>query len=176
MPTRSHLRRSNRSTPNRSWSAFNTAAPVAVPAASKVLLGSFSLTNPGIDETVLRTVGAFAVQSDQLGATEDQLGAFGMYVVTDRAIAIGLSAIPGPVTNAATDGWFMWKPILQEFAFGTGVGFIADMATRYDFDSKAKRIVNNGFGIAIMVENIHATHAFEITTSFRLLSMVRGTG
>ena len=167
--------RSSGSRPNRTWSGISNAAYVNVPAASKVLLGSFTATNPGIDETILRTVGLMAVRSDQSAAAEEQLGAFGMYVVSDRAIAIGLSAIPGPVTNIDDDGWFMYQPVAQAFLFLTAAGFESDNARHYPFDSKAKRVVPSGMGIAVMVENSHATHAFDIAFTIRILSQVRGT-
>ena len=172
---RSYPRRS-RSTPNRTWAGINAAVFTNVPAATKVLLGSFTLNNNGIDETVLWTVGSIAIKSDQAAASEDQIGAFGLYVVSNRALAIGLSAIPGPVTNASEDGWFVWQGFAQSFEFASGVGVEAQMMTQYPFDSKAKRVVGTGMGIAIMVENAHATHGFDIGVPLRLLSMVRGTG
>jgi len=168
--------RRTRSTPNRTWAGINAATYTNVPAASKVLLGSFTLNNTGIDETVLRTVGSISIKSDQAAASEDQIGAFGLYVVSSRALAIGLTAIPGPVTNASEDGWFVWQGFAQTLEFVSAVGVEPGMATTYHFDSKAKRVVGTGMGIAIMVENIHASHAFDIAVPLRLLSMVRGTG
>ena len=55
---------------NNSWAAVIFSAFVTVPAASKVLLGTLVLSNPGIDETILRVVGNVVVESDQVGAAE----------------------------------------------------------------------------------------------------------
>ncbi len=146
-----------------------------VPAASKVLLGSFTGAF-GRDETVLRTVGSFSIKSDQAAASEDQLGAFGLCAVTDRAVVIGISAIPGPGADIATDVWATYVPILQSFQFASGVGIEPDMATIYPFDSKAKRKIPDGYALAVMVENNHATEAFDIAATVRVLSMISGTG
>jgi len=164
------------SRPNRAWAGFANTSLVAVAASTKILIGGFSLSNPNIDETVLRTVGTIAVMSDQQATTEDQLGAFGMIAVTDLAAAAGAASIPGPITDRADDGWFVYVSIVQRLAFGTSVGFHANGAVQYHFDSKAKRRFEEGTQIAIMVENASSSTAFSIMTIFRLLSMVSGTG
>ena len=162
------------SSPNRSWSSAIATARVAVAGNTKVLVGSFTLSNPNIDETVLRTVGLIAIASDQVAATEDQIGAFGLIQVTDLAIAAGAASIPGPTTNASDDGWFAYQAFAQTLQFGTLVGFQPQMATQYHFDSKAKRRSEEGQNLAVMVEN-NGTTGFVIMAVFRLLSMVSGT-
>ncbi len=99
--------------PNRSWAAIVDAAETTVPAASKVLLGTFTPSVDGIDEVVLRTRGVLAVRSDQTAGSELQIGAFGMIVVTDTAAAAGAASIPSPATDADDDGWFVWLPFAQ---------------------------------------------------------------
>ncbi len=171
--TRQFLSRGAR--PNRSWSGFTNTGPISVAASTKVLLGSFSLSNPSIDETILRNVGTLAVQSDNFGADEVQIGAFGMIVVTDIAIAAGAASIPGPITNFGDDGWFVYVPIVQGVEFLSAVGVNPDAWHQYDFDSKAKRIVSEGQNLALMVENASSSFAFEVMAVFRTLSQVRGT-
>ena len=163
------------SSPNRSWTAFVNTSASAVAASTKLLLGTFTQSNPGIDETVLRTVGSIAVYSDQTAAGESQIGAFGMIVVSDAAAAIGITAIPGPATDADDDGWFLYQPINQRMVVATAVGIDAQGAVNYGFDSKAKRRTESGETIAIVVENSSAAHGFNATVVLRLLSMVSGT-
>ncbi len=160
---------------NRSWASTASAAFTNIPAASKVLLSTFVLSNPGIDETVLRTVGSVSVKSDNPGSGEEQIGAFGMIVVTDIAAAAGIASIPGPVTNGSDDGWFTYVPFAFSLATFTSVGFEPGMSHRIEFDSKAKRMTGEGQVIALVVENIHASHAFDFITNLRMLAMVRGT-
>ena len=109
-----------------------------VALSTKVLLGTFALNNPGIGETIRRTRGLISVASDQSGAVEGQLGAIGFVVVSDLAAAAGAASIPGPVTDAADDGWFVWEPIVQ---FSSIVGAAAGRGASYPFDSKAMRKV-----------------------------------
>ena len=167
--------RVQRKRPNRSWSASVLNSFTAVPAASKVLLGSFTLSNTNIDETILRSVGVLGITSDQQAASEVQMGAFGIIPVSDAALAIGITAIPGPFTDGADDGWFLYVPIVQAMEFGTAVGLHPDWAQRYPFDSRAKRVVHEGQSLAIVVENSNGTHGFEAMFQMRLLSMVTGT-
>ena len=136
------------------------------------MLDSFFVpTNPGIDLTILRTVGVLSVVSDQAAAVEDQMGAFGMIIVTENARAIGVTAMPDPVTDAGDDGWFVY----QSFAQKTNAGG-ADPSKTYMLNSKAKRIIQGtGVNIALMVKNAHATHGLQYAILIRILAQVRGT-
>ena len=156
--------------PNRSWAAFSGVGTSTIAASAKVLLGTFSLSNPNIDETILRTVGVLSVESDQTAATETQIGAFGMISVTDLAAAAGAASIPGPVTDAGDDGWFLYVPFAQTITVATAVGIVR--STQYTFDSKAKRRFEEGQVIAIMAENASSSHGFKIAMVLRLLSMI----
>ena len=164
---------SSRRPPNRSWAGFASTTITGVSPSTKVLLGVLTLANPGIDETILRNVGTLTIESDQTSAAEQQLGAFGMIVVNDIALAAGAASIPGPVTDRSDDGWFVYVPIVQTLRVATAVGLM--MSVQYHFDSKAKRKVQEGFGIALMVENVNASHVFNIATVFRTLSQITGT-
>ena len=142
---------------------FLGSSVVSVPAASKVLLGSFILSNPPLGETVLRTHVRLFVKTDQASGVENQVGSYGIIVVTDRAVAAGAASIPGPFTDGGDDGWFVHQPIVgqNDTEFG-GIG--------YDIDSKAMRKVEDGGEIAIMVENSDLLHGFNIIHQVRLLA------
>ena len=174
MPRSRIISRGRRTPPNRSWSASFGATYIAVPAASKVLLGSFALTTPA-DVTILRTVGTISVKSDQVAVSEEQVGAFGMQLVTGIALAVGITAIPGPVTDAADDGWFIYQSFGQSWGSAGATFAGGPEALTYQFDSKAKRKVDDSLVMAVVVENAHATHAFEIWFAVRILAMIRGT-
>jgi len=115
---------------------------------------------------VRRTRGLFSVASDQAAAGESQLGALGFIVVSDLAVAAGAASIPGPVTDASDDGWFVWVPFGQESIRAAG----GPQSFQYEFDSKAMRRVEEGFAIAIMVENAHATEGLDFWCGTSLLS------
>jgi len=158
---------------NRAWAGVHSTSYSVVAAGTKVLLGSFAPTTSG-DVTVLRSVGILSIASDQKAASEFQQGAFGMIVVTDVALAIGASAVPGPVTNIADDGWFTYQSFHQVFEVVSATGVEPNFATTYVIDSRAKRIVEDGRSVAIMIENAHSTHGIQVAFTVRMLSEVFG--
>ena len=122
--------------------------------------------NPGISETVRRTRGFVSISSDQLGAQEEQVGAFGMMKVNDIAAAVGAASIPGPITDGNDDGWFVFQHFAQR-----GAAVVGQVASQtWDLDSKAMRTIEEGFSVALMVENAHATHTFIFQAALSLLS------
>ncbi len=134
--------------------------------SSKVVVATQVLNNPGIGETVRRTRGVAIISSDQAAGVEDQFGALGFIMVNDLALAAGAVSIPGPVTDGSDDGWFVWQPLLGVGNIGANgrVGYVVP------FDSKAMRRVEEGFGIAIMVENASAANVFDFALGFSVLS------
>ncbi len=149
------------------WARGLSVAPTNVNAATKILLSTIVNTNQGITETVRRTRGVLSIKSDQSAAVEEQTGAFGMVIVTDLAAAAGAASIPGPFTERNDDGWFVWVPFTQ-FTSGAIAGGYTSM--QYQFDSKAMRKLEQGFSIAIMVENASAGDAFSFMFGFSLLA------
>ncbi len=164
-----------RRTPNRAWTGLEDTAVITA-ASTKTLFGSLNLSNTNIDETVLRTVGILSVHSDQVIASEGQEGAFGMIVVNDRAIASGVAAIPGPISDIEDDGWFVHVPFIEAYEFQSAVGVNSDHARNYKFDFKSKRIVEDGFAIAIIGQTGANSNGVTMTVILRMLTMVRGTG
>ncbi len=165
-----------RKTPNRAWgSVVDTQNAIAGPG-TKVLLGSLSLSNPNIDETVLRTVGTIAVASDQTAGTEVQEGAVGLIVAGDRAILGGVASLPGPITDMNDDEWFVHIPFSFKQQFVSAIGIYPDFAHMLQFDFKSKRIVEDGNSLAVIVESSAASDGFTFSILLRILSMVRGTG
>ena len=176
MPRRFHSsQRGFRKPPNRGWAGTIPAAAFTVPAASKVLLGSFALDNDGIDETMLRVVGGVMVASDQTAADETQVGAIGMCIVTDAALAVGITALPDPVSEIEDDMWFMYLPFCRTLNVADATGTQPNFGEWFPFDQKAKRIVHTGSSIVLIGANVSATAGMNVLPILRLLTMVRGT-
>ena len=137
-------------------------------AGAKILLGGFTLSNEGIDETILRTVGVLAPIA--AAGADVVLMAFGMIVVLETALNEGIAAIPGPIEDIGSDGWFIHRSI-----FGRNDSQ-DDHNWSLEFDSKGKRIVHGGHAVAIVAEVSSASANINLDISIRMLSMVRGTG
>ena len=171
---RSQRQFSRRSRPNRTWTGLVQSSLTTVSASSKVLISSVVLSNQGIDETILRVVGGLRIMSDQTAATEDQIGAFGLVIITDAAFAIGITAISDPVTEISDDGWMTYVPFAQRFRFLDASGFSEPAGGWYPFDSRGKRILSSGQRIAVVIANAGSTGLL-VSVTFRLLAQVRGT-
>ncbi len=99
--------------------------------------------------TIVRTHVHLWLRSDQSAAVEVQTNAFGMAVVSDQAVAVGVSAVPTPNVEAASNLWFIHRWIS---------GDESDVATQtrggqfMQIDSKAMRKVEVGMDVAVVVE------------------------
>ena len=173
MPIRSLRRPFRKSPSNKSWTGVHLDSTL-IAGNTKVLVATFSLSNTTIDETVLRSIGRVEVRSDQVAASENQLGAMGWIVVNNLAVVAGVASIPGPITDIGDDGWFVFVPFAQRLNVGDSTGLQPNFGTGYDFNSKAKRKVEDGFKIAVVVEN-GTSSGFTISGVWRMLTMVSGT-
>ncbi len=153
------------------WVRGVPTAYTTVGTSSKVLIATIVLANPGITETIIRTRGLVSVQTDTAAAEQVVIGAFGMIVVNDLAIAAGVASIPGPVTDDEDDGWFVWVPFSHSQTVA-GATSTSAISKEFHFDSKAARRVEQGFGIALVVENASAVDAFEMSCIVSQLAKV----
>jgi len=132
--------------------------PTAVAADGKYLSAGVSPTRDGL--TLVRTRGAFMMYLNATTALNDGMQcALGIAKVTIDAFNIGITAIPGPITDEAWDGWLYHRYFsLYAPAAITGAGIVdRDMAlpltsaVRFEIDSKAMRkIANEEIFIVIM--------------------------
>jgi len=105
--------------------------------------------------TVVRSIITLTLGSDQQAASEDYDAAFGMCVVSDQARAIGVTAIPTPMTDLGSDLWFFHQILSGSFNFVTGIGIDAQgivPTAHQTFESKAMRKVEEGQDLAVVVE------------------------
>ncbi len=133
-------------------------------ASTAILDQSFSRTDPF---TVVRTRGLLVVKSDQIANGEEPFGSLGMAVVSDEAAAIGVTAMPTPFTDAASDLFFLhldWAMITE--VNNTNITNTPWIQT---FDSKAMRKVNENETIAVTIENGHTGFGVQFELLFRML-------
>ena len=127
---------------------FSTTIAAGSTAVAITLLNAAALAYRPF--TVVRTRGVLYWGSDQEAASEVQALGYGHAVVSEQAAAIGVTALPTPVTDEDSDLWFVYEKMfsrLQVTPAGTGPsGF-----TR-EFDSKAMRKVDDGETVVTMAE------------------------
>jgi hypothetical protein len=108
------------------------------------------------------------VSSDQIAASEQAMGAFGVAVVSDQASAIGVTAVPTPITDADSDLWFTFQYGIARLIFDAG-GAIHTAPTVYQFDSRAMRKVEQGQDIVSTFENASGTDGLLYLALWRML-------
>ena len=116
--------------------------------------------------TIVRTRGGMHVRSDQTGASEGYGIQMGMAVVSDQAVAIGVTAVPTPDSDINSDLWFVYEQFFSRFEFVSGVG-VLDIGHYFSYDSKAMRKVDIGQDLVQVVEAPNTSCAFQ--DSFRML-------
>jgi len=118
--------------------------------------------------TVVRVRGLIYVRSDQTANTETPFGALGMAIVSDQAVAVGVTALPSPITDEASDLWFMFQHVATGLQVSSAVG-IPGPANVYEFDSKGMRKVEDGQDLVIVFENASSSDGLSYVTKYRIL-------
>ena len=122
--------------------AASTAAIVSSLNAAALALRPF---------TIVRTRGYMSLVSDIQSAVENQSASYGGIVVSDQAVAIGVTAVPTPTTDSQSD-WFFYEALNDKLQFITGVGFQSRSLVRQLIDSKAMRKVEEGQDVITVAE------------------------
>ena len=92
------------------------------------------------------------VASDQVGATEEQQVGYGEIIVSDQAVAVGVTAVPTPLADSQSS-WHVFELLAARFQFSSAVGINPNMLTWKEFDSKAMRKVEEGQDLVSVAEN-----------------------
>ncbi len=90
------------------------------------------------------------MKSDQAAAVENQVAGFGFAVVSDQAVAVGVTAVPTPITEMGSDLWFLHQIIMGDESKLTDR---TTSATRMSVDSKAMRKVDIGQDLVGVAEH-----------------------
>jgi len=154
----------------RSTSWFNIP-PVSAAlsgAAGTILVSLTTLELAKRPFTIVRTHLAYRITSDQSAASEIYGIGLGMCVVSDQASAIGVTAVPTPVSDAQSDFWFLHQFAFGDFLFATGNGFVEDQMT-YRIDSKAMRKVSEDEDVLLVGENTGLGGGLNMQVAGRLM-------
>ena len=153
--------------------AFGTVATAItnLAAASKVLISTANATLLAARPfTIVRVRGILSVQSDSTAATRTTFGAFGIAIVSDTAAALGITAVPDPVTDEASGLWFVYQHWLAGRTFVTAAGIQgSEDWSQYEIDSKAMRKVDEGSDTAVVLANKAAVGGVNFVLQWRML-------
>ncbi len=94
-------------------------------------------------------------------------GACGLIHVNSDAFAVGLAALPGPLTDSFND-WYMWAPFTLGFD-NVLTEFDSKYIATVDFDSRGMRKVKPGDNAVFMLEaeSDIAGDSIDVAYSFR---------
>ena len=118
--------------------------------------------------TLVRSRGSVIIRASAAAAGDSLVrGAFGMIVVSEDAANIGVTALPGPLSDIEND-WYVWAPFTMAFD-NTLTEFDSAYFDRVVFDSRGMRKLKQGDGLVsiLEVESDLAGDSIDSTVSFR---------
>jgi len=170
--SRARVNFSNRPGPVRQtlWgSGVDETGFTAVAANGADLQGTLNASGLALRPfTIIRVRGMLSIVSDQVAASEEIFGAFGMAVVGDQASVTGITAMPTPITEEFSDQWFLHQHIASAVQLASAASMFAS-GFQVEFDSKAMRKVEDDFDFATIFENGSATTGLKYLAKLRFL-------
>ncbi len=134
------------------WVPIN-AISQALTATQSVLTNSASAGLLAIRPfTIVRTHITWLLQSDQVAASENYAAAVAGCVVSDQASAIGVTAVPTPITDQGSDFFWFWDSAIGNFEFHSDIGTM-EAGRMQKIDSKAMRKVDEDSDLIFVIEN-----------------------
>ncbi len=125
-------------------------------AATPVLFAGFDAASLALRPfTIVRLRGWFSAVSDQTIANERYNVAFGLAVVSEQALAIGVTAVPTPEADRESDLWFLYEELGGGIQAVTSTG-LSEAHLSMKLDSRAMRKVEDGQDIATVFETTFA--------------------
>ena len=150
------------------WGRSPADTAVTTLAQASAVIDSTAVPG-GAGQTIVRVRGQILMGSDQFAATESPVGAVGMCVVSDQAVAVGVGSIPTPYTDQDSDLWFVHQYFGTRFGLVTAAGLDPQVFTRFEFDSKAMRKFPLETTLAVVVENGAASHGMMYYLQYSVL-------
>ena len=171
MPRRFNTTRSFRRTRRESlWIGVVPSRSTLASAGSAVLSHSLNAVALALRPfTVVRSRLLFWVSSDQVAADEFVWASLGMAVVSSQALAIGITAVPTPDTDRASDLWMVYEDIGFNFVVGGTADSVGVASVQKYVDSKAMRKVEDGQDLAIVEEAAVGSQGVTVNVGGRLL-------
>ncbi len=133
------------------WFQFGLSSNSLAASATAVIAQSLNAAALELRPfTIVRSRFVWRVDSDQSAATETYTGNVGLCVVSDQAVAIGVSAVPTPASDLGSDLFFMIDQWIGKFAL-IGAEVTQEVSSKR-VESKAMRKVDIGQDIVLTKE------------------------
>ncbi len=150
---------------NGAWTNTNLAS--ANSAAIVVSLNAAALALRPF--TIIRTRGVWGVRSDQISVDENQFVNYGSIVVSDEALAVGVSAVPTPVEQDGS-AWISFDQAVQQINAASDIGLHPNMIPwRMEIDSKSMRKVEEGQTLIDVIQNSAISNGAQVALYSRVL-------
>ena len=118
--------------------------------------------------TVVRSRFAVHIRSDQVAAAETQQLGVGLAVVSVQASAVGITAVPTPITDLSSD-MFFWIDLLFDDNVVDSSPLTRTKGAYFQVDSKAMRKVGVGQDIVLVMEGAAQNDGLVATVGGRML-------
>ncbi len=118
--------------------------------------------------TIVRTHIELLIRSDQTANSEDQVGAYGVAVVSDQALAIGVTAVPTPNADVNSDLWFLHQWLMNSIQVSSATS-VFQAQNNYTVDSRAMRKVEEGQDVVGVAEFSAQGAGFVLIDAGRML-------
>ena len=145
------------------WIGLADQAYVAVASGGATIISSTVFVEPS---TVVRTRGVVSIRTAATSADTSIVGAIGVCFVSEEVLAIGITAVPEPFSDADWGGWFVWRSFAYRFEFGDGTGFHFP-GWEFEVDSKAMRKAGSNDAMIVVCES--QVGALQVASPLRTL-------
>ncbi len=116
--------------------------------------------------TVVRAHLHLGLRSDQAASIENQAVGVGLAVVSDQAVAVGVTAVPTPITDIDSEFWFLHQLL---YADESNLTDRTRSGQYMEVDSKAMRKVSAAEDIIFVGEKAGISDGVILTIGGRLL-------
>ena len=154
-----------------SWFQF---APIVITDAASFTIAFF--LNAAVlalrPFTIVRTRYEAYIQLDQTAASEIFVTAIGMAIVSDQAVAVGITAVPTLITDMGLDLWFFHKLLMGGIFKDSAAAFAALGGYVGRIEWMEKRKVDIGQDLVVVLENSAAGQGANVIHGGRMLVKV----
>ena len=152
------------------WLDIPTSGGSLSGANSTVIVASLTAVELALRPfTIVRTRGIWDTSSDQIAVNETFETSLGICVVSDQALAIGITAVPTPEEDKESDLWFLYETRVGQELVAGGVHQQMIPSQPTAFESKAMRKVEDGQDVVVVVQNSAVSNGTTFVVSGRML-------